>query len=355
MAAGEGPLGEDHVVAFPPAPTAGMLGVLVREGRVDEFRRLERENRVRIWRVRGVVSDHIPLCGDARSVLALRSEHSLFVNNPPLSIYLHAGGANAIYYDLVANGEGRLSYIEVRVETAVPGKALVLAWRPLNALLDALVRNEELPWALSRLELVSPEDGEVIAYELILPYRNGVRIGPLGGIDQLVPFAPYDAIYREAVVSSSPFYRLLCAFRIYDGTTEIRRWLREQCEQYRIEDRMPADPEVAAAELLGLGFSPEIANGIRRARDLFERFREHRNAIAHFLVEGEQGQAHVYLADGLMIRTYSMGAVALLTYAHRTLRDLRMFYTAHLEPLLMRGMILPLPEQRDRYVVRDNL
>jgi hypothetical protein len=102
MAAGEGPLGEDHVVAFPPAPTAGMLGVLVREGRVDEFRRLERENRVRIWRVRGVVSDHIPLCGDARSVLALRSEHNLLVNNPPLSIYLHAGGANAIFYDLVA-------------------------------------------------------------------------------------------------------------------------------------------------------------------------------------------------------------------------------------------------------------
>jgi hypothetical protein len=42
-----------------------MLGVLVRGGRVDDFRRLERENRVRIWRVRGVVSDHIPLSGDA--------------------------------------------------------------------------------------------------------------------------------------------------------------------------------------------------------------------------------------------------------------------------------------------------
>jgi hypothetical protein len=305
--------------------------------------------------VRGVVSDHIPLCGDARSVLAQASEHNLFVNNPPLSIYLHAGGVNAVYYDLVANDQGKLSYIEVRVETAIPGKALVLAWRPLNALLDAFVRNAELPWVLSRLELVSPEDGEVIAHELVLPYRNGVRIGPLGGIDQLVPFAPYDSIYREAVVSSSPFYRLLCAFRIYDGTTEIRRWLRERCEQHRIQDRMPADPAVTTAELVGLGFAPESVNGIRRARDLFERFRNHRNAIAHFLVEGEQGQAHVYLADGLMIRTYSVAAAGLLKYAHQTLRELRMFYTTHLEPILMRGMVLPLPEQRDRYVVRDNL
>jgi hypothetical protein len=243
----------------------------------------------------------------------------------------------------------------VRVETAIPGKALVLAWRPLNALLDAFVRNAELPWVLSRLELVSPEDGEVIAHELVLPYRNGVRIGPLGGIDQLVPFAPYDAIYREAVVSSSPFYRLLCAFRIYDGTTEIRRWLRERCEQHRIQDRMPADPAVTTAELVSLGFAPESVNGIRRARDLFERFRHHRNAIAHFLVEGEQGQAHVYLADGLMIRTYSVAAAGLLKYAHQTLRELRRFYTTHLEPILMRGIVLPLPEQRDRYVVRDNL
>ena len=84
MAAGEGPLGEDHVVAFPPAPTAEMLGVLIPEGKVDEFRRLERENRVRIWSVRGVVSDHIPLCGDSLSVLARASQHNLFVKDGEL-------------------------------------------------------------------------------------------------------------------------------------------------------------------------------------------------------------------------------------------------------------------------------
>jgi hypothetical protein len=120
MAAGEGALPEDHVVAFPPAPTPGMLGVLVREGRVNEFQRLERENGVRIWRVRGVVSDHVPLCGDARSVVARIPQHNLFVNNPPLSIYLHAGGANAVYYDLIADPQSKLTHLEVRVETSLP-------------------------------------------------------------------------------------------------------------------------------------------------------------------------------------------------------------------------------------------
>jgi hypothetical protein len=50
-----------------------------------------------------------------------------------------------------------------------------------------------------------------------------------------------------------------------------------------------------------------------------------------------------------------VAAAGLLKYAHQTLRELRMFYTAQLEPIFMRGMILPLPEQRDRYVVCDNL
>jgi hypothetical protein len=54
--------------------------------------------------------------------LARASEHNLLVNNPPLSIYLHAGGANAVYYDLVANGEGKLSYIEGVLKLQFRGK-----------------------------------------------------------------------------------------------------------------------------------------------------------------------------------------------------------------------------------------
>ena len=54
-------------------------------------------------------------------------------------------------------------------------------------------------------------------------------------------------------------------------------------------------------------------------------------------------------------RTYYMVAVALLKYAHRTLQEPRLFYAAHIERFFMRGMVLPLPEQRDRYVVRDKV
>ncbi len=179
-------------------------------------------------------------------------------------------------------------------------------------------------------------------------------MGPLGGIIQSVPFATYDAILREAITSTSPFYRLLCAFRIYEGTSVIRRGIRQECERLGINERMPADPEVNQNELVGFAFAPEIARNIRRASDLFESLRVYRNAISHFLIEGDEGDAHVYLADGEMMRGYSIAAAAALRYAQLTVNSLRAFYVAHLERRIgARGMVLPLPQQRDAYIVRD--
>jgi hypothetical protein len=72
-----------------------------------------------------------------------------------------------------------------------------------------------------------------------------------------VPFAPYDAIYREAVVSSSPFYRLLCAFRIYDGTTEIRRWLRQHAINITLRKGCQRTPKSMPRNCEGLATKPK--------------------------------------------------------------------------------------------------
>lgn len=161
--------------------------------------------------------------------------------------------------------------------------------------------------------------------EFLIPERNGVALGPLGGIMQAVPFAPYDALYREALTTASPFYRLLCAWKMYEGTNRIRRWIREECERRGINDQMPADPEVDPQELIRLGLDATFVQGIRHARDLFEKMREQRDAIAHFLIERDEGEFHVYVADGRQLHLYAVGAAALLRYAHRVLEELRQF------------------------------
>jgi hypothetical protein len=178
-----------------------------------------------------------------------------------------------------------------------------------------------------------------------------VAVGPLGGILQAVPFAPYDALYREALTTASPFYRLLCAWKMYEGTNRIRRWIREECERRHINDRMPPDPEVDAQELIRFGLDPLFVEGIRHAGDLFAKLGDQRDAIAPFLIEREGEESHVYVADGRQLHAYAIGSSALLRYAHRVLDDLRLFCTQRM--LFARGaMILPMPENRDRFVVR---
>lgn len=337
----------------PQQPVPGTLAVLTRESKWNEIRQLEAERRQRVWRVRAVISDNIPLCGDGNDAVSRPTHHNFFLNENPISIYLHAGGRNAVYYDLIGDVEhGHLNYIEVRVETAIPDNAFLLARKPINALLDAFARTSPMPLVIQRLELLSPADGSVLAYELILTCRDGVRFGPMGGLLQRSIFAPYDALYREAITSTSPYYRLLCAWKVYEGIGRIRQFLREKAAEFGIPERLPPDPPVDREELLRLGFKPEFLQEIRTANDLFGRTTDLRNGIAHFLFEADGGESQVYLADGSQLRIYSITGSALLLYAHRMIEVLRQYFARNLEGQLMRGMILPMPQYRDMFNVR---
>src|SRR5258708_17951781 len=150
---------------------AGALAVAVREDRLNEMSALERERARRIWRVRGIISDTIPLGGDIRSGLERKREHNFLLNENPLTIYLHRGGRDATYFDFVADAERRLDYIEVRVDTDLPSNAFLYARQPLNEMLDVLVRNPpHPPLVIQRLELVTPNDGGILPYEVTMTF-----------------------------------------------------------------------------------------------------------------------------------------------------------------------------------------
>jgi hypothetical protein len=215
-----------------------------------------------------------------------------------------------------------------------------------------LTRDQNLPLIVQRLDLVSPADGGVLITEMLIPDRHGVLFGPLGGILQAVRFAPYDALYREAQTNSSAFYRLLCAWKMYEGTNKLRKWLRERCQEVGVAERLPADPNVDPSELLNMGFDKPFAANVRKVGDLFNKLGDYRDAIAHFLIERDGAESHVYLADGKQLQEYSIAASALLRYAHRVLEDLRLFYVKHPDLNKNWGMILPTPENRDQFIVR---
>jgi hypothetical protein len=340
-----------NMLMFPSEPSPGALGAFAKFGKFDEIRGHEQRRVLRLWEVHAIISDYVPLAGDANAVFSRPPFHLFQLNENPLWIYLHSGGRNAIYYGLFGDQAGRLQHIAVKVESRLPSNALLLARGPINALLDVITRDHHMPLTIQRLELISPINGEVLISQMPIPTRNGIAAGPLGGILQSVSFAPYDALYREALTTASPFYRLLCAWKMYEGTNRIRRWIREECDRRRINERMPADPEVNAEELIALGLQPNFVEGIRHAGDLFAKLKDQRDAIAHFLTEREAQESHVYVADGQALQAYAVGSSALLRYAHRVLEDLRLFCNRQML-FPMGGRILPTPERRDQFVVR---
>jgi hypothetical protein len=113
---------------------------------------------------------------------------------------------------------------------------------------------------------------------------------------------------------------------------------------------MPSIPKVDPGFVSGLGVPAELLQNVTNAQDLYGKFTNMRNAIAHFLFkEGEQ-TGHVYLADGRHLEIYSAAAASLLHYGHLMLEELRHFYVKHLP---MRGsQILPMPSYREKFIVR---
>lgn len=255
---------DPNMLLFPRDPSIGALGSFIKQSRLDELRKLEASRETRTWEVRAFVSDCVPLIGDAAEALARPLHHKFFLNESPLFIYLHKGGLSAVYYELRGDEDRKLRYIAIRVQSRLPSNALLLARQPINALIDVLVRDMNLPLLVQRLELVSPLDGGVLITEMLIPDRHGVEFGPLGGILQAVPFAPYDALYREALTSSSPFYRLLCAWKMYEGTNRLRKWIREKCHELGITERIPSDPDVNPQELADIGLDVMFAGGVRK-------------------------------------------------------------------------------------------
>jgi hypothetical protein len=339
---------------FPPNATPGALTAFIRPDKVQEVKKLEEERTPKTWGVRAYLSDHALLAGNPFAAIEERGNHSLLVNpkENPLWIYLHSGGRRAVYYGLFNGPDGKLDHIVVKVHSTLPSNALLLARGPINALLDVLVRDHPMPLLIHRLELLSPTSGDVLISECLMPQDRGVVMGPLGGIVQAVPFAPYDALYREALVSPSPFYRLICGWKMYEGTDKVRALMRKECETRKVPAKLPPDPAITSEDPFRFGFAADFAEGITCARDLFEKLRETRNAISHFLIDTDEGEAGVYVADGAQLRHYSMSAAAMLHYSHQALDELRLFSVKIGIHFWTRGsMVLPMPQNRDQFPI----
>jgi hypothetical protein len=190
----------------------------------------------------------------------------------------------------------------------------------------------------------------VLASEIVLPYKTKIAFGPLGGLDQMPLFTPWLALLREGATATSPFYRLLCAWRSYDGIQVLRKTIREQTEALGIAERLPKDPELDITVLKEAGASEEFLTGIKRASDLFGKLTDMRNGVGHFLLESG---AHVYMSDARAYKDYSLASHVLLRAAGQAVTDLQQFYGTNIDSKRRIGSVSPDRHRAHEYIVRD--
>lgn len=338
------------IIVWPPVPVAGCLAVIVPQSRLEVLKQTETEKTQQLFVVRAYLSDHIPLFGDIKDVLVRTLFHGIKINTPPLSIYLHHGGRNATFYDLVADDSDYLQYIEVEVEAELPSMAFNPARTAINELLDSLQRHVWFPVTISRLELSTKGDVETLAFQIILPFPHGLSIGPLGGIHQYPAFTTYEAVLREAIVSTSPYYRFLCAYRLYEGLNTLRSWMKKIANEFKVAAKLPNDPPVDRDMLLSFGVDVKNTK-ISSTRDLWVQFKDLRNHVAHFFLKDNGVPLH--FSDGRTYHDYSVAGAILLYHANRAFNDLLLYFNAHLSGHLARGTVLPMLNYRDKFVIRS--
>lgn len=334
-------------------PRHAVPGALVVVGTVRQAERLltlERNAKRSLYSVRAVLSDHIPLNGSLTELIEVHHSSPIALNETPLTMYLHKGGDAAVFFDFCADGDENFSYLRVEVEADAPLAAFQAARTAINQLLDTLMRRVWLPLVIARLDLFNSTE-DPLAYQLLLPFPSGLRIGPLGGIHQYPAFSELESLAREAICATSPYYRLLCAHRLYEGTGHVRSWLRKTAENFNIDAPLPKDLSVDQALLEGLGFPAEAREGIRKVNDLHGKLTDLRNQVAHFLLSREGSQSPLHVSDGHTYLIFSIAGAALLHYGFLTLNELSAYFRQHLGSHLARGSILPLKEQRSRFRV----
>jgi hypothetical protein len=91
---------------------------------------------------------------------------------------------------------------------------------------------------------------------------------------------------------------LRCAARIFEGTATIRTWLKTQAEARGKRVKLPPEIKISQEKLRRFGVSQDFTAEIATAQDLYHKLRGMRDAVAHFLIEREGVDIHVYLAEG---------------------------------------------------------
>jgi hypothetical protein len=342
-------MSEKAYVIYPSNPLPGMIATYLPISMVETLGQIESEKQFEVFVVRGVIADHVPLEFEISEFLSRPSQSLIRLTASPITLNLHYGGTRAFFYDLVADKTGNLNHIEVEVEADHPNAALQPARTLINQLLDTLMREIWMPLSIVRLDVYRHDSDRPLLQQAVFPFNRILNFNPLGGFHTSYLFSPYESLLRETITATSPYYRVMCTYRLVEGLKFLRSELRKLTEQIKGDlPAMPKPPKVGSEMFDNFGFRFKPGTEIKDLDGLISATKTLRDSVGHFSAKS-QGENALHLSSGENFRLYSAVGAILLHYAHISFRDLLIYFNQNLSSHMFRGSILALPENREMF------
>jgi hypothetical protein len=332
----------------------GTQTMIYRSSKAWELVMLGKAKERHVYRVRAIVTDQYHhLNSSLEDLVAFQPQNRLPLPNGSFSIWKHYGGNRAVFFDLRADPTGNLSAIEVEVSAVRPELALAYARAAVNQLLDSLTATVPHPIIIQRLEVLSPKDNQsILAYQVTMPHQSLMNVPKFGGLFPSRSFAGIEAILREALTNPSPYYRLLLAYKGFEGLKRLRRQFPDFTKKHNVNAPPLTDMKLDKTEFAQHGFRDE-ALALDDMEQLIEHYKSLRDACAHFFVGGRGKAArhqHLHLSSTLA-HTCGRVATLMLLYVRRDLAYLKDYHRRYLAPITHLGMLLPMESARERFMV----
>ena len=336
-------------LSFPHPTLPGALTMAFRESRLREIGLLSYHKERKTFTVRAVMTDNaVPSNCTLEDVVTFQPRTHVVLKDGAFPAFKYYSNGKAVLFDLVCGPDNTLTHIQTYVSAKLPELALGYARAAINQFIDTFGLYTRHPLSIQRLELMSLEDDGVLAFQITVPSRFTTHVDKFHSFRAGGPFLNTEAIYRQAITNPSPYYRLLLAFRGFEGVQQTRTVLRRLATDLNVSEKMPKVVRLDALQLARLQFPPEVS-ALKDMDALFVYYRGLRDAAAHFLLDRKKTATGSLQFSSTHEYNYAAVGALLLEYLRGELIRLRDYYENFLSKKLHDRYPLWNSDDRGRY------
>lgn len=275
------------IIEHPEVHWSGNVEVIIPESSRSQIQEIQKDRKERLYLGRACLSSIYDNTRPYDEILKFTGATLVKMSERKLRFHINWQNSGVVF-TLKCNSYKMLNHVEAYTKGKLPSNALDIFKSALYTLIDRLVYSLKCPIYVQGIALLL--NNKLLLYELPITFAGERTIAYGGGFNSVHWFAPFDALEREAICSPSPFYRVLCRFRIYEGIKHyLRKELRSFARKINQEAKIPKTPRITKGELLALRINKESMSKIKTYEDVAEAFRELRNGVVHFLMEEPKG------------------------------------------------------------------